>query len=92
MSKIPDSKVAKRYHVCLKTVKRWDGKPELGFPAPEWINGRRYRDSDKLDTWDAARAHAAPPVTALRGVAAAAKSAKDRASAPMGTDAAREVA
>jgi hypothetical protein len=92
MSKIPDSLVAKRYNVCSKTLQRWDGKAELGFPAAEWINGRKYRDSDKLDAWDQANANAGPAEHRLRGVAATAKALKDRASAPSGTDAARKVA
>jgi hypothetical protein len=92
MSKIPDSKVAKRYDVCSKTLQRWDGKPELGFPAAEWINGRKYRDSDKLDAWDQANANAGPAEHRLRGVAATAKALKDKASAASGTASTSEAA
>jgi hypothetical protein len=68
---IPDSKVARdRYIRCLKTLSRWDDKPELKFPTAKWINGRKYRDSDELDAWDAARAHAEPVKPTPRGVAA----------------------
>jgi hypothetical protein len=71
MPLIPDNKVAReRYHVCLKTLKRWDEKPELGFPAAEWINGRKYRDTDKLDAWDTGRAVTKPLKPIARGVAA----------------------
>ena len=48
MPKLPDSKVAKRYGVCVRTLVRWDKQPELDFPQAIYINGRRYRDSDAL--------------------------------------------
>jgi hypothetical protein len=68
---IPDSKVARdRYNRCLKTLSRWDDKPDLKFPAAKWINGRKYRDSDELDAWDAARADAEPVRSTPCGVAA----------------------
>jgi hypothetical protein len=53
---IPDAQVAKRYGVVLRTLDRWDHKPSLGFPAAEYINGRKYRDVEELDAWDRARA------------------------------------
>ena len=53
---IPDAKVRERYGVCLRTLARWDENPTLGFPAPVYINGRKYRDSDALDAFDRARA------------------------------------
>jgi hypothetical protein len=49
---IPDPKVAERYSVCNRTIKRWDKRPELRFPRAIDINGRKYRDSDQLDAWD----------------------------------------
>jgi hypothetical protein len=50
---IPDSVVAKeRYHVHAYTLRRWDEKPDLGFPPPVYVNGRRYREVAKLDAWD----------------------------------------
>jgi hypothetical protein len=58
MAHITESKTAKRYGVCTRTLDRWDAKPELGFPPVVWINGRRYRDTDKLDEFDAARVRA----------------------------------
>ena len=71
MPLMPDNKVAKdRYHVCLKTLSRWDNKPELKFPTPKVINNRKYREIDELDAWDAARAVAAPAKPAPRGAAA----------------------
>lgn len=74
MPLMPDSKVAKdRYHVCLKTLSRWDDKSELMFPAPTVINSRKYRDTDELDAWDAARANAEAVKPMPRGAAARSK-------------------
>jgi len=54
---IPDSKVCQRYGVVPYTLWRWDhGKPELGFPKPVRINGRKYRIEAELDQFDATRA------------------------------------
>jgi len=50
--KLADRQVAQRYDVSVRTLERWDLKPELGFPKPIRINGRRYRDAAKLDAWD----------------------------------------
>jgi hypothetical protein len=55
MTLIAESKVAKRYGVCKRTLDRWDDHTDLGFPPPVYINGRKYRDSEKLDEFDAAR-------------------------------------
>jgi hypothetical protein len=50
---IPDSVVARhRYGVSLRTLPRWDARPELGFPVPVYINGRKYRDEAALDRFD----------------------------------------
>ena len=50
---IPDRVVAEeRYHVHVMTLRRWDKNPELGFPPPVYVNGRRYREIEKLDLWD----------------------------------------
>jgi hypothetical protein len=57
MARIKESKTAKRYGVDKRTLARWDEKPELaelGWPPPEYINGQRYRDVEKLDAFDAA--------------------------------------
>lgn len=74
---MPDSKVAKdRYHVCLKTLRRWDDKPELKFPVAKIINNRKYRDTDALDIWDADRALRQVEKPLLRGAAAKSSPAK----------------
>jgi predicted DNA-binding transcriptional regulator AlpA len=59
---IPDSEVCQRYGIVAYTLWRWDneepkpGKPELGFPKPVRINGRKYRVEAELDQFDARRA------------------------------------
>jgi len=49
---IPDVKVAKRYDVHLKTLSRWDAKPELGFPPPVIIGERKHRQLSALIEWE----------------------------------------
>jgi hypothetical protein len=49
---IPDREVAKRYHVVVRTLERWDLQPDLGFPLPVRINRRRYRELAALEAWD----------------------------------------
>jgi len=39
----PDSVVAKFFGVHVKTIKRWDRRPELNFPAGIRVNDRVYR-------------------------------------------------
>ena len=54
--------MAKRYSVSLMALHRWDQKPELGFPPPHLICGKKYREIELLDAWDelmAARARTA---------------------------------
>jgi hypothetical protein len=53
---LSDRLVAERYDVTVRTLERWDEKPELGFPPPVRIRRRRYREIDKLDAWDRANA------------------------------------
>jgi hypothetical protein len=53
---LPDSKVAKRYDVTLRTIDRWDDDPKLGFPKPVRIKRRKYRFEVELDEFDARRA------------------------------------
>jgi hypothetical protein len=50
--KLPDSKVAARYGVVTRTLRRWDDNPDLKFPRPLIVNGRKYRDENELDAWD----------------------------------------
>jgi hypothetical protein len=39
----PDATVARFFGVHVKSLKRWDERPELGFPRPVKILGRNYR-------------------------------------------------
>jgi hypothetical protein len=43
---LPDSLVAERYSVSPRTIDRWDDTPDLGFPPPIYIRGRKYRDEE----------------------------------------------
>jgi predicted DNA-binding transcriptional regulator AlpA len=60
---IPDPQMRKRYGVSEMTVWRWDRQPDLGFPPPIRINGRKYRRFSKLLAWEATR-DAGKPVEA----------------------------
>jgi len=51
---IPDPLVQKRYNVSAMTLWRWDHNPELGFPEPIRINGRKYRRVRELKAWESA--------------------------------------
>jgi predicted DNA-binding transcriptional regulator AlpA len=52
---IPDPRVANRYGVSQMTLWRWDRDPELNFPKPIRIRGRKYRNAEELDAFDAQR-------------------------------------
>jgi hypothetical protein len=52
----PDPEVAKGYGVHLRTLDRWDHQPELNFPPPQYLNGRKYRNIEALRQWDIWRA------------------------------------
>ena len=49
---ISDRLAAQRYNVHPFTLRRWDAKPDLGFPKCVYVNGRRYREVDALEAWD----------------------------------------
>ena len=50
---IPDSEVCRRYHVVPYTLWRWEHDPDMGFPQPVRINGRKHRIEAELDQFDA---------------------------------------
>lgn len=50
--KLPARLVAARYSVVVRSLDRWCERPELGFPQPTYINGRKYWDEAALDAWD----------------------------------------
>jgi hypothetical protein len=54
--KLPTRLVCERYNVCDRTIARWERDPNLGFPQPVIINGRKYHDEDRLTDWDRANA------------------------------------
>ena len=49
--------VCQRYNgIVPRTVDRWVKDPELNFPKPKMINGRRYWRLTELEQWERARA------------------------------------
>jgi hypothetical protein len=48
---IPDPQVARDLGRGLRTLARWDARPELGFPPPIRINRRKFRDAEKVAAW-----------------------------------------
>ena len=59
----PDRVVAEFFGVHVKSIKRWDRRPELGFPPPIDVNGRKYRNRREYHEFArrAAAAHASKP-------------------------------
>jgi hypothetical protein len=59
----PDSTVARFFGVHVKTIKRWDRRPELGFPSAIRVNDRSYRSRREYHEFArrAAAAHASKP-------------------------------
>jgi hypothetical protein len=59
----PDSAIARFLGIHPKSLPRWDKRPELGFPAPVYFNGRKFRawSAVKEFTRRAAVAHASKP-------------------------------
>jgi len=59
----PDAKVAKQLGIHIKSLIRWDRRPELNFPKPLYINGRKYRRRREVQEFlqRAAVAHAQTP-------------------------------
>jgi predicted DNA-binding transcriptional regulator AlpA len=52
---IPNRQVAKRCgNVTTRTIFRWVLQPELNFPQPAVIGGRRYFSKDAIEAWCAA--------------------------------------
>jgi hypothetical protein len=55
---LPDPLVQRRYRVTSMTIWRWDHCPELNFPKPIVIAGRKYRYVQQLLEWELQRAKA----------------------------------
>jgi hypothetical protein len=58
-----DSEVARFFGIHPKSLKRWDARPELKFPAAIRVNGRKYRRWADVHEFArrAAAAHASKP-------------------------------
>lgn len=52
---IPDSKLRRLLNKSARTIGRWDANPELGFPKPVIINGRKHRRASEVTAWLSAR-------------------------------------
>ena len=63
---LPDPLVAKRYSVSPRTIARWDETPDLGFPPPTYIRGRKYREVERLQQFERARAARPGDIPAAR--------------------------
>jgi len=53
---LPRPKTARRYDVSDRTISRWEQDPELGFPQPMIVNGRKFDLLDALEAWEKTRA------------------------------------
>jgi hypothetical protein len=53
---LPAPKVWGRYGTTDRTLDRWVADPEMGFPKPLIINGRRYFSEPQLVVWERKRA------------------------------------
>jgi len=60
----PDREIARFIGVHPKSIPRWDKRPELGFPPPLYINGRKFRPWSGVKEFlkRAAVTHASKPV------------------------------
>jgi DNA-binding transcriptional MerR regulator len=54
--KLPTRLVSARYGVSDRTIARWERDPDLRFPQPLVVNGRKYFSEDDLTAWDRANA------------------------------------
>jgi hypothetical protein len=65
----PDSVIARYFGIHPKSLPRWDRRPGLDFPAPIYINGRKYRQWDQIREFErrAATAHAQSTIEKKRG-------------------------
>ena len=48
--------VAARYARSIRTIIRWEADPDLGFPQPIDINGRKLHSDPLLTQWERKRA------------------------------------
>ena len=52
----PARQVCERYGITTRTLSRWLGRPELNFPKPLVVNGRRYWRLNEIEAWERVRA------------------------------------
>lgn len=55
---LPARRIWERYGVCSRTLDRWLGNAEIGFPRPIVLNSRRYWRQDDIEAWERRRAAA----------------------------------
>jgi hypothetical protein len=46
---VPDPQVRREFHITSMTLWRWDHDPELKFPTPIRIRGRKFRHRKALE-------------------------------------------
>jgi predicted DNA-binding transcriptional regulator AlpA len=54
--RLPTRKVLERFGICTRTLDRWLAKPDLKFPRPIVVNGRRYFALGEIEAWERSRA------------------------------------
>ena len=60
--RIPNSAAAKRAGVTVRTLTRWDQRPEeVGYAKPIYILGRIYRETDEIDAFERLNPGFSPP-------------------------------
>jgi hypothetical protein len=48
---VPDPQVCREFHITSMTLWRWDHDPELKFPPPIRIRGRKFRHRSALEAF-----------------------------------------
>jgi hypothetical protein len=50
---LTDRRIARRYSVSVRSVKRWQRDEALGFPQPDMVvNGRNFTKLSRLEAWE----------------------------------------
>jgi predicted DNA-binding transcriptional regulator AlpA len=71
-------KLCAREGISPRTLDRRLKDPELGYPPPDMIKGRRYWDEAKIEAWEAKQAAAGAPVLNERCARCSAACTDDR--------------
>jgi hypothetical protein len=66
---ISKTNAARRLGVHPRTLPRWEARPDLKFPRPIIINGRRYYSITELELWQASRKLGVEPTSLAAGLA-----------------------